>query len=173
MTDLAFLSPDAAGADSAFVPRMTSPLARALAAPPSGIEDLSLSTGKLEVRGDLNGLGDVADAEVIRVTSERALVLCEYDRAAPLRAELLRQFRATVDLTGALAGLRIDRPDAERLLRRLTELDLDRLPAVGAVAHVATHVLRDEPTAFRLFFPQEYGHYLAEVVIDAAEGLEG
>jgi sarcosine oxidase gamma subunit len=170
VSDLAFLSPNAARADS-FAPRMTSPLALAHARP-SGIEDVSLSTGKLEVRGDLTGLGDDADVEVIRVTPERALVLCEYERAASLLAELLGDFRATVDLTGALAGLRIDRPDAERLLRRLTELDLDRLPAVGAVARVPVHVLRDGPTAFRLFFPQEYGHYFAEVVIDAAEGLE-
>ena len=172
MSDLAFLSPDAARADSAFAPRLTSPLARALAAAPGGIDDVSLSTGKLEVRGDLDGLGDLAEAEVIRITPERALVLCDYERTAPLRTELSGRFRATVDLTGALAGLRIDRPDAERLLRRLTELDLDRLPAVGAVAHVPTHVVRDGPTAFRLFFPQEYGHYFAEVVLDAAEGLE-
>ena len=173
MSNLAFLSPDAARADSSFAPRLTSPLARALASAPSGIEDLSLSTGKLEVRGDLNGFGDVGDAEVIRITPERALVLCAYERAASLRAELAGRFRATVDLTGALAGLRIDRPDAERLLRRLTELDLDRLPAIGGVAHVATHVVRDGPTAFRLFFPQEYAHYFAEVVLDAAKGLEG
>ncbi len=174
MSDLAFLSPDAAYADSTFAPRLTSPLARALAnARPSGIEDVSLSTGKLEVRGDLTGLHEDGDAEVIRITPERALVLCEVERAQSLRAELSGRFRSTVDVTGALAGLRIDRPDGERLLRRLTELDLDRLPALGAVAHIPVHVLRDGPTSFRLFFPQEYGHYLAEVVIDAAEGLEG
>jgi sarcosine oxidase gamma subunit len=56
-------------------------------------------------------------------------------------------------------------------MRRLTDLDLDSLPAVGAVAHVKAYVLRDDAETFRLFFPQEYGHYLAEVVVDAAEGL--
>jgi sarcosine oxidase gamma subunit len=44
---------------------------------------------------------------------------------------------------------------------------------VGAVAHVQAYVLRDDAETFRLFFPQEYGHYLAEVVVDAAEGLRG
>jgi carbon-monoxide dehydrogenase large subunit len=49
-------------------------------------------------------------------------------------------------------------------------LDLDELPAVGAVAHVPTLVLRNGEE-FRLFFPQEYGHYMAEVVIDTLEGI--
>ena len=55
-------------------------------------------------------------------------------------------------------------------MRRLTDLDLDDLPAVGAVAHVPTIVLRNGEE-FRLFFPQEYGHYLAEVVLDTLEGV--
>ncbi len=57
------------------------------------------------------------------------------------------------------------------MLRRATDLDLDRLPAVGSVAHVQTLVLRDDEETFRLFFPQEYGHYLAEVLVDAARGV--
>jgi sarcosine oxidase gamma subunit len=67
-----------------------------------------------------------------------------------------------------LAGLQVH---GEALMRRLTELDLDELPAVGAVAHVQAYVIRDGGETFRLFFPQEYGDYLAEVVIDTAEGL--
>jgi hypothetical protein len=59
----------------------------------------------------------------------------------------------------------------ESLLRRLTDLDLDALPAAGTVAHVHALVLRDEGETFRLYFPQEYGHSVAEAVIDAAEGL--
>jgi hypothetical protein len=31
--------------------------------------------------------------------------------------------------------------------------------------------MRPDPETFRLFFPQEYGHYLAEVVVDAANGV--
>jgi hypothetical protein len=36
---------------------------------------------------------------------------------------------------------------------------------------VQTLVIRDEGETFRLFFPQEYGHSVAEIVIDALEGL--
>jgi hypothetical protein len=70
-------------------------------------------------------------------------------------------------MTAALAGVRVE---GETLMGRLTDLDLDELPAVGPVAHVQAYVLRDGDV-FRLFFPQEYGHYVGEVVVDAAEGL--
>jgi hypothetical protein len=122
---LDFVSPDRAEARAGFEPTMISPLARAFAhGAPAGIEDISLTTGKLEVRGVIEDV-----------------------------------------------GLSIDRPDAERLMRRVTDLDLDQLPAAGSVAHMPATVLRDGPTAFRLFFPQEFGHSLAEVVFDATKGL--
>ena len=44
-------------------------------------------------------------------------------------------------------------------------------PAVGALAHVQALVLRDDEATFRVFVPQEYGHYVAEVVADAAAGV--
>ena len=165
MKGLEFLSPDRAEEGDGFEPTMVSPLARAFShGAPVGIEDISLTTGKIEVRGDVDR---IEGAEVVRITPERALVLCEYERCAELRDG----FETAIDLTGALAGLRIQRPDAETLLRRLTELDLNDLPATGAVAHMPATILRDGPTSFRLFFPQEYGHSLAEVVFDAARGL--
>ena len=166
MKGLEFLSPDEASERDGFEPTMVSPLARAFAhGRPRGIEDVSLTTGKIEVRGET---GPVEGAEIIPITPARALVLCDYERCAELRAG----FDTAIDLTGALAGLRIDRPDAETLMRRLTELDLDDLPATGAVAHMPATVLRDGPTSFRLFFPQEYGHSMAEIVFDAARGLK-
>jgi hypothetical protein len=131
MSHLDFLSPDLAAADAVW----RSPLERALAHAHAGFEDLS-RTGVLEVRGELNGL-EVGDAEVVRLTPERALVLCPF----------------------------------EDLMRRLTDLDLDALPAVGPLAHVQALVLRDTGEIFRLYFAQEYGHSVAEAVIDAAEGL--
>jgi sarcosine oxidase gamma subunit len=70
-----------------------------------------------------------------------------------------------------LAGIEVASPHAETLLRRLTDLDLDRLPAVGAVAHVRALVQRPEQGRFRIWFAQEYADYLAEVVLDAHEGL--
>jgi hypothetical protein len=70
-------------------------------------------------------------------------------------------------MTGALAGLEVE---GEQAVRRLTDLDLDALPAAGKVAEVPAVVLRDGER-FRIFFPQEYGHYVAEVVLDVLEGL--
>ena len=100
----------------------------------------------------------------MRLTSKRALVF----GSTAHRATLRRRGLFVIDLTGALAGLELR---GEKLMRRLTDLDLDALPAAGSFAHIPATVLRDGD-AFRVFFPQEYGHYVAEVVIDAAEGLE-
>lgn len=162
MTHLDFLSPDLASADA----RWASPLERALAHAPAGIEDLS-RTGVLEVRGELDGL-DAGGAEVVRLAHERALVLCPFEEAGRLRTRLAGTRRLVVDLSAGWAGLGVQ---GETLLRRLTDLDLDALPAAGIVAHVHALVVRDEGDVFRLYFPQEYGHSVAEAVIDAAEGL--
>jgi hypothetical protein len=56
-------------------------------------------------------------------------------------------------------------------MRRLTDLDLEALPAMGPLAHVQALVVRGDGGSFRLYFLQEYGHSVAEAVIDAAEGL--
>ena len=169
MSGLDFLSTDLVDARDNFKPQRTSPLAHALLTGKLGLEDISLSTGKIEVRGSVESID--SSAEVFRITPERALVLCDYERVGEIRSGLEAEFDMVVDLTGALAGLRIERPDAEQLLHRLTELDLSDLPAVGSVAHIPVHVFRDGETAFRLFFPQEYSDYFVEVVLDAAEGL--
>jgi sarcosine oxidase gamma subunit len=158
---LAFLSPDRADAEA----RWRSPLERALEHAAPEVADISL-TGKLDVRGDLDSF-DAKSVELVRITPERGLVLCDFTKTAAVRAKLAGRF-LVVDLSGALAGLQLR---GEALMRRLTDLDLDSLPAVGAVAHVQAYVLRDDAETFRLFFPQEYGHYLAEVVVDAIEGL--
>jgi hypothetical protein len=166
MIGLDFLSPDLAKPDAASTSgAWRSPLERALGHAPPEVSDISL-TGKLEIRGDIDTIhGD--GFEMVKVTATRALVLCDFTRTGELREKLGQQF-LTIDMSGAFAGLQVR---GETLMRRLTDLDLDALPAVGAVARVQVYVLRDEGETFRLFFPQEYGHYLAEVVIDAAEGL--
>lgn len=159
---LAFLSPDRASPEAVW----RSPLERALAHAPAEITDVSL-TGKLDVRGDVASLKTRA-LEIVRITPERVLVLCDFTRTAEVRAKLAERFHV-VDLSGTLAGLQVR---GETVMRRLTDLDLTALPAVGNVAHVQAYVLRDDAETFRLFFPQEYGHYLAEVVIDAVEGVK-
>jgi sarcosine oxidase gamma subunit len=150
-------------------PRARSPLERALRPVPRGIrlEDLSLALAKLEVRGDLDALDRV---DLIRITPRRGLVLAPAAKGEALEQRLRKQVATVIDRTGALAGLRIEGARAATLLRRLTELDLERLPAAGAVARVPT-LVRGGGKKYELFWPQEYGHYLAQVVLDAAEGL--
>jgi sarcosine oxidase gamma subunit len=116
----------------------------------------------------VDGLAAAA-AEVVRLTPSRALVLCPFEEAAGTRAALEGDGRLVVDVSAGWAGLEI--PGDETLFRRLTDLDPERLPAVGSVAHVRTILMRADPDRFRLYFPQEYGHFVAEVVIDAANGL--
>ena len=159
--ELEFLSPDQAAAEAVW----RSPLERALADAPEGIDDVSL-TAKIEVRGDFEDLE--VDAEIVRVTPRRALVLAPYERGAELRARLREQADLVADVTAKYAGLRVE---GEALMRRLTDLDLDALPAVGAVARVQAFVLRDEHESFRFFFPQEYGDYLVNVVSDLVRRL--
>jgi sarcosine oxidase gamma subunit len=161
MDVLDFLSPDLAAPEA----RWRSPLERALRHAPSDVTDISL-TGKLEIRGDIGTLRSRA-LELVPITSDRALVLCDFTKTAEIRAKLAERF-LVIDRSAALAGLQVR---GETLMRRLTDLDLDALPAVGSVAHVLAYVLRDDDETFRLFFPQEYGHYLGEVVVDAAEGV--
>ena len=160
MSDLAFLSPDRAERGRQFEPRLASPLTRALGGDPR-VRDLS-GLGKIEVRGDVDAL-DV-DAQVVRIAPGRALVLCAYERCAELRGALPG---TVIDMTGALAGLELA---DERAMRRLTDLDLGDLPAVGKVAEVPAVVLRDGER-FQIFFPQEFGHYVGEVVLDTLEGI--
>src|SRR5207253_2163799 len=74
---------------------------------------------------------------VVRITPRRALVLCPYEQCAELRARLPG---TVIDMTGALAGLELE---SEHAMRRLTDLDLEALPAAGKVAEVPALVLRD------------------------------
>jgi hypothetical protein len=86
------------------------------------------------------------------------------DTVERLRADGLLAY----DVTGSLAGLAFE---GEQVVRRLTDLDLDTLPAAGGFAKIGAVLIRDEGERFRAYFPQELGHYVAEVVLDAIEGL--
>lgn len=160
MTELAFLSPDQARSAGGFEPQLASPLARILA-DTDRVRDLS-HLGKIEVRGEVD-FGEV-DAEIIRITPRRALLLCDYERCAEIRSQL---DGFVVDMTGALAGMEVE---GRQTMHRLTDLDLSMLPAVGKVAEVPAVVVGDGER-FSLFFPQEYAHYVGEVVLDTLEGL--
>lgn len=162
MSAVEFLSPSACTTEA-----LVSPLARALAGAPEELRDLSLD-GKVEIRGDLNVVVAGAGEELVRLSPRRGLLFVDgdpLDAIERLRASGLRAY----DMTGALAGLELE---GKRLLQRLTDLDLDALPAAGGFARIGAIVLRDEGERFRAYFPQELGHYVAEVVLDALAGLE-
>lgn len=161
----AFLSPDEARAGNGFAPALRSPVAGALAGG-GDVEDLSLRLGKLDVYGAA-ARPDVPGADVLEITPGRHLVLLPYERAAAARAALAERGLLVIDRTGALAAVRVR---GEQLLRRLTELDLERLPATGLVAGVRTVLLR-EGDAFVLLFGQEYADSVLEAVLDTQEGI--
>jgi len=159
VSDLAFLSPGRASVEAAW----RSPLERALREAPPEISDLSLA-GKIEIRGELPR--SVRGAELVPITPNRGLVLCDFTKTIELLEKLSKDYVAT-DVSGTLAGLSVR---GEALMRRITDLDLDALPAAGSVSHVQAVVTRDGDS-FALWFGQEYSDYLAEVVLDAHEGL--
>lgn len=148
MTRLGFLSPHEADVEPA------SPLRRV-----SGpFVDVSL-LGKLEVRGDVDG---------IPIGPGRVLVVVDGD-VRETRDRLVAEGHRVYDQTAALAALEVE---GEKLMRRLTELDLDALPAVGSIARGTTAVIeRLDGERFRLYVPAELGHFVAEVVTDLAQGL--
>jgi hypothetical protein len=160
---LSFLSPSSSAADL-----LASPLAHALAdVDPELVRDLSLD-GKVELRGRVDLVEAGAGEQLIRLSPRRAYLLVEEDPAGVverLRASGLRAY----DVTAAFAGLAFE---GERLARRLTDLDLDRLPAAGMFAKIGAILMRDEGERFRAYFPQELGHYVAECVLDAIAGLD-
>ncbi|MGH3046627.1 MAG: hypothetical protein ACRDNC_06425, partial [Gaiellaceae bacterium] len=123
MSDLTFLSPGHADATAVW----RSPLERALTDAPPGVRDIS-RTGKIEVRGEIAELR-VEGAEAVWISPERALLLCEYDEVDAVQQRIGEGF-LVLDVTGALAGLEVQ---GAAVMRRLTDLDLDGLPAPGPI----------------------------------------
>ena len=134
-----------------------------------GIADLS-HLGKIEVRGTGEPLDGGEAAVWYRIRPDLALVLCRYRDVFLLRSTLARRFKLVLDQTAALGILALVGPRAKDLLRRLTHLH--ELPASGDVSHVGAHVL-ERDGGYWIVFPQEYGHYLYEVALDAAEPFDG
>jgi glycine cleavage system aminomethyltransferase T len=192
VTSLDFISPDRARTDGGFSPTLVSSMAQrqrdagatfaerdGWLVPVSipgeqehlaraGIADLS-HLGKAEVGGTVP---DSVVGETVwhRITAGKAIVLCPYPQAAAVRARLAEAGASVLDMTGAYAILVVTGPEATAVMRRLTHLH--SFPASGDVSHVTAHVLeRDDE--YWIVFPQEYGHYLWEVAVDAAEPFGG
>ena len=139
-----------------------------------GIADLS-HLGKLEVSGSAPGTDQpVSGAGVVavhRISPRRTLVLCETAQTTALHESLAEQGRV-LDVSAALGVLALVGPEAQTLIHRLTHLH--ELPSSGELAHVNTvHLLARSDGGVTLVFPQEFGHYLWEVVVDRAEPLGG
>jgi hypothetical protein len=179
VTELPFLSPSRCAPETA-----VSPLRRALDAVSDTVvrkldgfdaesdsrglvEDLSLQ-GIVEVRGDLGLVRPAAGDELVRLSPRRGYLFTD-DDPAEVAARLRAAGVLAYDATGALAGLALE---GEQLMRRLTDLDLDDLPAAGPFARVSALVLRDEGERFRVYVPQELGHDTALAALDALAGLE-
>ena len=144
---LAFLSPSRCEPGT-----LSSPLRRALErvgwsaylVDPGKVRDISLE-GVVEVRGDLGRVPALEGEELVRLSSRRGFLFTGDDPA-----DVVERVRAegvlAYDATGALAGLAIT---DERILARLTDLDLSKLPTAGPFARV-----------WALFRRGENGEYL-------------
>jgi hypothetical protein len=86
-------------------------------------------------------------------------------------AEVDAAVAARLGPAAGLAGIELVGLHAQRLLRRLTDLDLDALPAIGPVAGVRTLVVAPGADNLRLWFAQEYSDHMAACVLDAAAGV--
>jgi hypothetical protein len=86
-------------------------------------------------------------------------------------AEIDSTVEARLGPAAGLAGIELAGPHASRLLRRLTDVDLDALPTVGPIAHVRALLVAADAGTFRLWFPQEYSDHMAACVLDAASGV--
>ena len=163
MSTLRFLSPSCCEPGTT-----TSPLRRALAdVDPAAVRDLWLD-GVVELRGDLGLVEPLPGEHLVRLSPRRGYLFTEDDPADAVERIRGRGVLA-YDATGALAGMAIQ---GEQLMRRLTDLDLERMPAAGPFARVTGIVLREEGERFRVYVAQELGHYVAEAVVDALAGLE-
>jgi hypothetical protein len=161
VSSLAFLSPSHCEPDV-----LSSPLRRALdGVDPSVVRDLS-PAGKVELRGEVDLVDTRGGDELVRFSPRRGLLLTDDPMQAVER--LREQGVLAYDATGALAGFAVE---GEQLMRRLTHLDLDALPAVGPFARVTAIVVRDEGEWFRIYVPQELGHDVVGAVLDARQGL--
>ena len=145
---------------------LASPLRRALDGVAVDIvEDLSLR-GVVELRGDVSSV-ELEDGDLIRLSPGRAVWLTTGDATIPV--ERLRGTGVLAyDMSGAYAGFAVR---GEQVMRRLTDLDLERLPAAGPLARVPALVLREDGDRFRVYVPQELGHDVVVAVLDAIEGL--
>jgi glycine cleavage system aminomethyltransferase T len=182
MTSLDFLSLDDARSDDRFRPLARSSMERRLRDAGAAFAERDGWLVATHVPGEeQRGLvvRDVTHLHRVRESAEGVLVeFAPGEGREPVVVGRVwasgdRPPETTPDVSAGYAALQVEGPGAATVLRRLTEMPLDELPEVGAVAHVRAWVIADGDESYRLLFEQEYGHYVWEVVVDAAEPLGG
>jgi len=120
----------------------------------------------LEVRGSVDSVQPAEGERLLPLGPGRSLLV---GARAGARERLAADGYLTYDMTAALTTLQLE---GEDLLRRLTDLAPEQLPAVGSVARATQALI--EPlgdSRFRLYVPRELGEYIADVVADLERGL--
>ncbi len=122
-----------------------------------------------------------SDVVLARLAADEALVLTA-PNVAPHVAESLTQDADqcvhTVEITSALAGVKIAGPLTYRLLGAVTEIDMsldgfsNMTCAQAPVAEVHGTLLRNDMDgllSFELYFGREYGEYMWDALMEAGE----
>ena len=143
-------------------------LAAARTPPAAGLADVS-HLGKLELRGPLDRVEPGPGEELIRLRSDRGLLVTDGSPAAALER---------------LAGAGVPRLRHDGCARRLRGFGRRRAPPadrarparaaggrVDRARHDGGHRSTAAASTFRIFVAQELGHYVAEVVLDVLRGL--
>ena len=121
---------------------------------------------RLEVRGAVDALQPEAGERLLPLGPQRALLVGARPGA---HERLVADGYLAYDMTAALTTVEVE---GEDLLRRLTDLVPEQLPAVGSVARgtpALAEQLGDE--RFLLYVPRELAEYVAGVVADLERGL--
>jgi hypothetical protein len=133
---------------------------------PPQIRDLSLEP-VVELRGDVDAVPTRAGEELVRLSPRRGFLFTDDDPVGAV-ARARAAGALAYDATGALAGIAIA---DERVLRRLTDLDLASIPTAGPFARVPALFRRGTDGWFHVYVQQELGHYAAMAILDVSEGL--
>jgi hypothetical protein len=171
---LDFLSVDAARPQDRFRPLARSPFLRR---PERAAEQGGWLVPAEPGGNDAVSVRDVTHLHRVRESSDGVLVEFEPgDEREPVVVGWLwngeeRPPEDALDVSAGYGVLKLEGPKVETLLRRLTDLNLERLPAAGAVGHVRAILIRDGEHSYRLLVEQELADYLLEVVLDAIEPL--
>ncbi len=132
----------------------------------AGVADLSHLT-KLEVRPAPASAG--AGVVTYTVSPRRGLLVFTAGLADVVK-EHVAGAPFVLDVTAQHCIIAIVGPEAPTVIRRLTHLH--QFPSSGDVAHITAHVLKRDG-GYWIVFPQEYGHYLYDVVVDRAAPFGG